>query len=460
MKIGAFEIKFTRRKNTNNANVDSPEFWRAMMDGLAKLATPIGATNEVYITDGYCYNPTVYACVNYIAGKIAGLEWQLFEVKDEKALKRYKAAVEAGNNMNVSKFKSQALEEVDGEHDLLKLIKRPNPLQGKQEYFMQLVGHELITGNTYMLKAGPDNGVNAGIPKQLYVLPSQITTLKLGTATQPIEGYYVQNGEEQVRFDPADICHLKMWNPGGMSFNSAENFYGMSPIKAGRNTISVDNDGMLALMTMSRNMGVNGMLALKDQTPGFKFDEKKARELENKYYQKYGTPKNAGRLWVTPGIWEWHQIGMSPVDLGILQAGVTNMRNICNLYNLNSSIFNDPDNKVHNTMKEAKKSAWHDACAPHANNLRDEMNRFLVPPFEERDKKDYYLTYDELAIMEIQEDLEKLVSIAKDAHMLTPDEQRAMLGHGALADEFPAMGVPHMPANLIRVDEVDPEPEE
>ena len=90
-----------------------------------------------YAEEGYEENAVVYKCVNEIATGAASVEFNVF---DEE--------IKLDN------------------HPLINLLERPNPLQAGNEFFQSLYSYLLLSGNSYVLRTGPENQP----PKELHLL--------------------------------------------------------------------------------------------------------------------------------------------------------------------------------------------------------------------------------------------------------------------------------------------------
>ena len=62
-------------------------------------------------------------------------------------------------------------------------------------------------------------------------------------------------------------------------------------------------------------------------------------------------------------------MAMSSTDLQLVEKGVINLRAICNVFGLDSSLFNDPANKTFNNRKEAEKALYTNAIIPIVTNI-------------------------------------------------------------------------------------------
>ena len=72
---------------------------------------------------------------------------------------------------------------------------------------------------------------------------------------------------------------------------------------------------------------------------------------------------------------------MSPTDLKLLEGQINNLRTICNIYGLDSSLFNDPENKTFSNRKEAQIAAYTDTYIPLGKFINEKKARYLSKRF-------------------------------------------------------------------------------
>jgi len=141
-------------------------------------------------------------------------------------------------------------------------------------------------------------------------------------------------------------------------------------------------------------------------------------------------------------------MGMSPVDLQILESEKITLRELCNVFGVNSALFNDPDNKTYNNMKEAKKEMLTQVVLPELVLLRDAFNRF----FANEMGKDYYIDFDITVFPELQEDMKELSGILSQSWWITPNEKRAAMRYDTVHD--PTMDEIYIPAGYLPIAEI------
>ena len=201
-------------------------------------------SDDTYINKGYRFNSTVYSIVNLLAKTSSAIPFQVYEVKSDNELKRYKSmssGIYDGNSMLNSKIlQKKALVEID-DTELHELLNRPNPAQSYNSWIQEIVAFGALTGNRYIYGIAPDTGANQGKYQELYVLPSQVVEIHSGGLMQPVKEYTLEyNGTHRI---PAElICHIKNYNP--YYDGSGSHLYGMSPLKAGLRSMDANNEAL------------------------------------------------------------------------------------------------------------------------------------------------------------------------------------------------------------------------
>ena len=94
--------------------------------------------------------------------------------------------------------------------DLAALFKRPNPFMDYTEFMELNVIDLLLAGEFIWLKYQPDLD---GKPLALYRLPPAYVEVELGENGYPDKYLFTPPNGKEVRFDPADIIHVKRPNP-------------------------------------------------------------------------------------------------------------------------------------------------------------------------------------------------------------------------------------------------------
>ena len=400
-------------------------------------------TQGGYVEDAYESNPDVYSVVNGITRSASAVPPIVHEVKDVKKAQQYRRLKHSMRNGATQKsidyaleLKEQAFEDVVDDRDpLYKLINQPNPLQGYPEWYENMKGFQLITGNgyTHFVELG-DGSIG-----EMWVMPSQFTKIIANASYETLVQAYILDvyGFSGERLEAESVMHWKYWNPDYDGVGS--HLYGMSPLKAVRNSIRLGNDGDLALSKAFRNGGASGVV-FPDDPDIDRLTEEQRSQLEH-YLRSMQGPDNYKSWLVSSAKLGFQAFGIPPVDLEILESGKHSQRDICNAFNYPSELLNDPDNKTNANKEQSRKQLYLDNVIPSLVRDFAEMNRSIVPRFK---NKRYHLDFDIQSIDAIGQETSEKVSWLEKAWWLTLDEKRMEMGYEPIGDD-----ARYIPANLI-----------
>jgi HK97 family phage portal protein len=190
-------------------------------------------------------------------------------------------------------------------------------------------------------------------------------------------------------------------------------------------------------------MGIRGFISAdsvsKDTEP---LTEEQADMLSRKL-QKAGGPKNNGKVPITSAQLKWNQMGMSPVDLSIIESDRMDRRTICNLYHVPSELFNDAANKTYSNTKEAGSAVYTNAVIPALSQFRDAFNKYIYARYNGQ----IYIDFDVSMISELQDDLSAMTTALSGAWWITPNERRDIMSFDS-DESNPMMNDYWIPAGL------------
>lgn len=424
-----------------------PKIW-AILNKWMGMNVPIflSQTNREFIDKGYMLNPDVYSVINLILKAVSGVPFEVYEVKDRKALTRSKSfnRLDVRHTIN----RNKALDKLE-KSDLLDLLNNPNPLQGKEEFTENVLGFKLLTGNTYIALSRPENGMNKGITKQMHALPAHLTEIiTSGDIYNPIGGYQLSVYDRSIDFKPDEVIHMKYWNPDFN--NSGSHLYGQSPLKALVKVIQVSNDNYTANAKLLQNMGAIGIMS-GDGTSDY--NEEQMSKLKERYKQNYQGSEKFGDIILTSQKLTFQKMSQNVQELGLNESKKYNLRDICNAYGVNSALLNDPDNKVYANAKEARKGLYTEVVLPLLDNYVAELNRTLAQEYSKKEGKELIIGYDENSIPELQQDLSELREKVKDIWELTPNQRLDVMGFEPNPEKD--MDKIWMPMNLVPMESMD-----
>jgi len=435
-------------KSSQNTNID---YNKAIYNYLGDSIVWNPENDDTYINKGYRYNPTIYSIVNLISKTAQTIPFQIYEVKNENDLKRYKSLTgsdfTANSLFKAGQIQKSALVELE-DTELHELLENPNPAQSYASWIQEIIAYGKLTGNRYIYGISPDTGNGKSKFRELYVLPSQVMEINSGGIFEPVKSYTLEyNGT--VRIDADFICHIKDFNP--YYDGTGSHLYGMSPLKAGLRAMDTNNEAVTTGVKYLQNQTARGVLTSDEGD----LTETQAKELKRKFNQTYQGSNNAGDVIITPKKLSWVNFGLNAADLSLIEQYNASIKDLCNIYNVPVQLLNNTDSSTYNNMKEAKKALYQNAVMPELVKIREELNRWLAPRFGEK----LYIDFDFSAIPELQEEMDKVVGQMVQAWWVTPNEKRAAMSYGVDADNE-KLNDYYVPANLLpmSVEEIELEP--
>ena len=425
------------KKNFQNTNT---EFNKIIYNYLGQSIVWNPEKDDTYINKGYMFNSTVYSIVNLIAKTASSIPFQVYEIKNENELKKYKAMTSGlmnGNILHKSLLqRKHALAELDNT-DLHKLLERPNPAQSYSSWIQEIIAFGKLTGNRYIYGIKPESGPNQSKWQELYVLPSQSVEINSNGIFEPVSGYSLDySGQYKIEAD--DICHIKDFNP--FYDGTGSHLYGMSPLKAGLRSLDTNNAAVTTGAKYLQNQTSRGVL-MSDEGD---LNEVQAKQLKDKFRQQYQGADNAGDIIITPKKLSWVNFGLNAADVSLIEQYNASIKDLCNVYSVPVQLLNNTDTSTYNNMVEAKKTLYQNAVIPELNKIKDELNRWLVPSFGEN----LYLDFDYSNIAELQEEMDSVVKQMGSAWWTTPNEKRQAMNFG-VDEENEEMNDYYIPANLM-----------
>ncbi len=326
---------------------------------------------EEIINDGYLTNEDIYSIINYISNLASNMEYVL---KDKKG---------------------DVMFDVDDNNDLKKLFTNPNPNQTITEYMQSLYVTYLLTGSSYQLKK-TITGFN--IPDALYVLPTQnIEPYKRSNKFEaPISGYTFTWDNKENNYTRDKIIQTIMFDPTYKSLK------GVSPLQGGRLALKTSNIVHHSESNMIENNGATGIISSESET--YQLTPEERELLDENFKNRAGGSHNYNKILTVGNKINYTEIGKSPRELDLSGIDINKLRKFCNLYGINSQIFNDPTNKTYNNLNEAKKSLYTDVLIPLANKFIDSFNNQLLKEINENSNSNYVLVLDPSKIESLQKD--------------------------------------------------------
>ena len=325
------------------------------------------------INEGYARVSDIYSIVRKIAQTGASMELEVFKIVNGEY-------------------------ELQRSGELFDLIMQPNSNQNQYEFKENGLTNLLTSGNIFLTG---QNAIGFGdVYTSLSLLPPQYIDLQLQPNPDgvPFVQYIYEQDTIYQPLNKENLKHIKYFNPTDYGVDSG---WGLSPLSAGYLSMIASKELNIAEASILQNKGASGLLTNKGDYP---LDSDEAKEIQKAIDTKISGAGKFGKIITTNASVEYIQMGMSPTDLKLIESGVVKLRQLCNLFGVDSSLFNDPKNKTYNNRKEAQKSLYTEAVIPSLQKFVWGLNEFVVPSFNKKDNAQYIISIDKSKIPSLFEE--------------------------------------------------------
>lgn len=393
-----------------------------------------------YIRDAYNVNDIIYSIINLILDKVRIPQWGVYQIEDKSSLKLYysylsKKDLSAKDCSRIIDLRHKALTPVKSPGKWGELLKYPNEYQTFQDFITQGCGYKLLTGNKYIWANIIEFGANKGSPQELWLMPSQYMQLLIkGGFPSMVAGYRISSMVHQARtFQINEVLHEK-YNSFDWGVNG-EQHYGISPLKAALRLTNRNNSALESSTAKFQNGGLEAIVYVDDPNLSNDVRHAQAAQTKKSLITEYTGSDKWGKITASPFKMGVANLGLSPVELDIIQAEKWDLRRFCNIYGVPSQLLNDPDNKVYNNTKEGEKALTTRCALPLLTSLRDNLNRKGHTDWNL--DKNIVVDFDITCFSELQADVKEVAQWTSSLIAISPNEQRELVGLATVND--PAM---------------------
>ena len=387
-------------------------------------------------TDAYENNADVYAIVSFLARKAASIPWYVYKknsgTKAKLALERYKMLTRGIGHPGAF---DRALMERKAAYDesmiaddtaLARRLKRPNANQGQDQFFEQLFGYRFLSGEGWIW--GNDGGSDNPSAEllEMYILPSQYMALiPDATDLYGVTGYQMQTANGNLYLDKSDVLLWKSWNP---KFDSVtrDHLRGVSPIKSAWNTYLMGVEAQKAAAVQMANGGAKGALVPRpvgNAVPPI--TELQAATMQRALASRINGNDNAGQVAMLQTAFDYLSFGLSAQEMMLIETMKFSLQQWCRVFSMPVVLFS-AENMADNNYQNALRDLVTNTIVPMCAQLRDELNRWLVPRMGDTS---LFIDFDISALPELQRDMEKMVAALTNASWLTMDEKRVAMNY-------------------------------
>lgn len=447
MAINRFRVALDAFLNPNKNH-----FNEALYKQVGGLTTTYNRTLEVLLTKGYGENPDVNAIVNQMASKTTAVPYIIKPIEDEESYNKKKRLP---IDLSFIQKKQYALLNKEAHNDIEQEmpLKRPNQNQTWNDILFLYKVYLKVCGNVYLYKMSPNDGMNAGVPMQMYILPSHWVqiVLKPNASTlsveNPIDYFILEQGNQFIRFEAKDIIHIKRANP--FYDQSGSHLYGYSELMAAIRNINSSNSGIDQNVKTMQNSGVYGFIHAGDgQSP---LTAEQGQSLKERLVDM---DNDTGRLSNIAGASAklgFTRISLTTDELKPFDYLSNDKRTLCNVLNWPIDLLNEERSGTGfgvDAVIEARKRAITDNIKPDLDLFASYFNTEFIQKFKGYEKS--VIEFDISELPEMQADISKMIDWMVKAP-LTPDEIREAINYEAIESED--TNVIYINSNLKRIDD-------
>ena len=440
--------------NTISKSIGKNLFNEAFYSFLGSAATHYDTNNKNYLEKGYNLNPDVYACINKASIKTVSVPYSVKKINDKKAYNQYKqfnlatkGEISPLQYLKTAKLQTKAY----SEDEMPFPLEQPNPTQTWSDIFYLYKTFMKVTGNYYLYKMSPEEGMNKNTPVQVYALPAHLMEMVLKSNANmvgiesPIDYYMLIEGNSYIEFPAKDIIHVKYANP---NFDlKGSHLYGMSPLRSALRNINSQNSAIDGNIKSLQNAGAFGFVYGK----GTPWTPEQAAAMKEKLVEMDKSPERLAKIAGASGEVGFQRISLTTDELKPFDFLNWDRKTICNVLNFPDELLNN-DGKASlgsTDTAQARKQLITDDIQPDLVLLQDALNKDFIPLF--KGYENAVIEWDVTELPEMQQDMKALAE-ALNILPLKPNEIRTAFKYETLNDD--GMDVVWINANKKRIDEV------
>ena len=290
-------------------------------------------------------------------------------------------------------------EEIDFEHDIAQLLKRPNGFYSGSAMRKAATISYLTDGNAYLLKVRN----NQLKPIELWYVPHWLMEPHSpadGSAFLDYYEYFVP-GQGTLKVDPADVLHFR----DGM--DPANPRKGLSRLKILLREIYTDDEAAMFSAMLLKNGAVPGVIISPEES-GTVIDD--PERTKKKILEEFGGAKRGSPM-VMSAPTKVQQLGWDPKSLDLSALREIPEERVTACLGIPAAVVGFgtglQQTKVGATMAEMRAMAYEDCIIPMQNGWADDMDLQLLPDFEESPEQ-WRIAFDLSGVRVLRDDETKL----------------------------------------------------
>jgi HK97 family phage portal protein len=339
-----------------------------------------------FATEGYRDNPTVRACI--MAKQKAAIECPIILVNE----------------------KGEAVEN----HQILKLLNKPNPMQSWEKFLTQMIGSHDIAGEGDVLKIGIGQSVELWPLRPDWL---EITTFSMGL---PVSCSYTPSDTyEESTVKQYQFSELMIW----AEYNPLFRWRGLSPLYSAAYSIDTLNEYAKSNKAMLENgMTPSGVLWTDSEVSDTSFNR-----LQEQFNGKYAGAKNSGKPMILDGGLKWQGMSFTPREMEFVSGKRLSQLDVCQVLRVPPQIIGIEGSQTFANYEQARAAFYEDEVIPMVNGLLSELLGFLRKDF--KIPANYQLLVDVDGVTALEPRRAERNKVIDGLTSLKVDEKRAAMGY-------------------------------
>ena len=400
--------------------------------------TRYDANAPTYINEGYNINPIVFSVIDQMSRKTASIPFYIRKVKDPGSLQKLRNLDNATKGvMTMQQQIRRILLEVKAyeKSDLPFPMERPNANQSWKEFLALYKVFLKSTGNVYIYMLAPQDGADAGVPQQVYLLPSQFIKIVVKDKANfmmdenPVEGYMLINGNQYVTFPAENVIHVKYSNPN-YDQNGAH-LYGLSPLRAALKNIESGNEALNLNIKTLKSGGAFGFIHGKNNP----ITVEQAAEIKDRMLEMHTDPANLAKIGGVSAEIGFTRLSLTSDELKPFDYLSFDQKQICNVLGWDDLLLNNDAGAKYDNMAQTKRVVT-DNILPDLEMLAEALEEHFLPRFKGYESVE--MIFDITELPEMQQDTAEMatwLNHALDRGVINRNEYRVAIKYMEVEEE-------------------------
>jgi len=404
----------------------------------------------VYVDKGYNLNSVVYSVINMAATKVSSVPTFLKKVDDKKTKASLDQLLQTKGVLTPGEFARKRLLETKAynQSEIAEPLVRPNYYQTWTEFYALWETFMMLNGNAYIYMLMPSEGPNAGVPIQVFLLPSHYVKIVLKPSAfiideatisknqyldNPVDYYMLLIGDQYIQFPANSIIHSKYPNPN-YDLNGSH-LYGQSPLRAALKNLNINNSATDQNIKAMQNGGVFGFIHGTDSNQPLTSEQ--AQALKQSLVEMERDTGTLNRFKGASAPVGFTKLSLNTDELKPFEFLRYSAQEICNVYAWPSGFFGVNGEPKYDNADIQWRMAISNRIQPDLCILAQDLNSQFYPKF--KSMQGVVKVWDVSELPEMQTDMETLtkwLTQAMDRGVITPEEYRAALKYPETGQEF------------------------